>query len=640
MRYLLVYLPLLFCLIGLTFLCQSSFADDSFYNGWSAPNFNYSFPSTTSSQLNSDFVMAFRSNSWLMAPQFLDRCYANGIKVALDLQHLIFNQPDSTTVYNNVRDYVQEFQNHPAVAGWYTLDEPLYKPVDVSKAVAAYNAIKTYDPLQRPVYMTFHEGEVNLNLPSDYAMSYDVMTFDYYPARADTPEWNLIESWKIHSKNAASLAQTLDKDFVNILQGVGYVGGAFEHYRLTTYAEDRFMTYYSIVELGAKSIWHWNEMHLLQSEARPSEVFPGGGNEWIAQVGGPIGADLQTVSKALGAGALGEVISDSADVIGKVYLDPATSKFYLLTVNKTGSSKSQVVFTLDDNITQFYGGQNLTTGETFQVQDNQFQSPAYTGYDVQTYELFAKESSVHYIFNEVSPGQWEVLVEVTGDTTAGLSSYSVWVDGVDPATVSYDENGLWTVVGPNYTRVGFQPETLVTGDVGGSFNASNYQGSGESALQGVGKEEVYEEGAFPGYTPLVDLDVPALLGILTTEPGLGEANFRATNVGLLNINGDGFLSYLPTPTYEVNSLPWLLGDANCDGVVSAADYASVQANFGSSGLAGILGDANKDGVVSAADYASVQANFGNSVTTATPEPNIMLILSIGTIAIVHQKKRS
>ena len=59
-------------------------------------------------------------------------------------------------------------------------------------------------------------------------------------------------------------------------------------------------------------------MHLLQSEARPSEVFPGGGNEWIAQVAGPIGADLQTVSQALGAGALGDAISDSTDVVGKV----------------------------------------------------------------------------------------------------------------------------------------------------------------------------------------------------------------------------------------------------------------------------------------------------------------------------------
>ena len=61
--------------------------------------------------------------------------------------------------------------------------------------------------------------------------------------------------------------------------------------------------------------------------------------------------------------------------------------------------------------------------------------------------------------------------------------------------------------------------------------------------------------------------------------------------------------YVP-PTY-------LLGDANIDGVVSAGDYSSVQANFGSTGPAGggLMGDANHDGVVSAGDYASVQAKF-------------------------------
>jgi hypothetical protein len=57
----------------------------------------------------------------------------------------------------------------------------------------------------------------------------------------------------------------------------------------------------------------------------------------------------------------------------------------------------------------------------------------------------------------------------------------------------------------------------------------------------------------------------------------------------------------------------LIGDANYDGVVSAGDYAAVQANFGNTGPIGsvLFGDANRDGVVSAGDYATVQANFGN-----------------------------
>ena len=80
-------------------------------------------------------------------------------------------------------------------------------------------------------------------------------------------------------------------------------------------------------------------------------------------------------------------------------------------------------------------------------------------------------------------------------------------------------------------------------------------------------------------------------------------------------------------TYELPSL--LEGDANRDGVVSAGDYASVQANFGSTGDPGILGDANGDGVVSAGDYASVQANFGNTnATEVVPEPAAMSLLTV------------
>jgi fructan beta-fructosidase len=84
----------------------------------------------------------------------------------------------------------------------------------------------------------------------------------------------------------------------------------------------------------------------------------------------------------------------------------------------------------------------------------------------------------------------------------------------------------------------------------------------------------------------------------------------------------------------------LLGDANRDGVVSAGDYASVQANFGNTGEAGILGDANGDGVVSAGDYASVQANFGNTAAAEiTPEPATMALLGLGGLLIATRRRR-
>ncbi len=86
---------------------------------------------------------------------------------------------------------------------------------------------------------------------------------------------------------------------------------------------------------------------------------------------------------------------------------------------------------------------------------------------------------------------------------------------------------------------------------------------------------------------------------------------------------------------------FLEGDANHDGVVSAGDYASVQANFGRTGERGLPGDANLDGVVSAGDYASIQANFGKtlSYSTAVPEPASILVIGLGCVSIIRRRKR-
>ncbi len=247
---------------------------------------------------------------------------------------------------------------------------------------------------------------------------------------------------------------------------------------------------------------------------------------------------------------------------------------------------------------------------------------------MQDWELVNELMAVQYTFKETSPGTWEVLVDVSGDDTAGLAAYEIWVDGATSGTVSYVENTLCSAT------EGFLAANALQDEIAGSFNAGNYQNA-NSAISGIGKEDVNESG--------VVLNAQALLGTLTTEEGLTAENFRATVVGLLNATGDGYFDASDIiPTVDVIPFVFLMGDANHDGVVSAGDYASVQANFGNVGV-GILGDANNDGVVSAGDYAAVQANFGNTLASAgagvIPEPTTMSFLLLSGIVLLRGRRK-
>ena len=108
-------------------------------------------------------------------------------------------------------------------------------------------------------------------------------------------------------------------------------------------------------------------------------------------------------------------------------------------------------------------------------------------------------------------------------------------------------------------------------------------------------------------------------------------------------NRDGMVSAGDYASVQANfgntGIAGIPGDANGDGMVSAGDYASVQANFGNTGIAGIPGDANGDGMVSAGDYASVQANFGNVTAASIPEPATLSLLAIGGVSMIRHRRK-
>jgi autotransporter-associated beta strand protein len=132
------------------------------------------------------------------------------------------------------------------------------------------------------------------------------------------------------------------------------------------------------------------------------------------------------------------------------------------------------------------------------------------------------------------------------------------------------------------------------------------------------------------------------------------------------------LGYADGNDYVVKGLPpgeievkyTLLGDANLDGLVNAADFNIIAANFNQSVTGWDEGDFNYDGLVNAADFNELAANFnqGDSgaalagdfaaldafavanglslPTSSVPEPACAGMMAIATLGMLRRRRRS
>jgi len=152
----------------------------------------------------------------------------------------------------------------------------------------------------------------------------------------------------------------------------------------------------------------------------------------------------------------------------------------------------------------------------------------------------AHAGSVDATFTEVAEGQWELTATLTpaGGNVTGLATFSFNILDTPADGVSFDFGNIFGIDPDEFVANGFSSRSQ--GAVGGagstrySVGAVQDPGAQELNVPGIGVSPVVIDGPGPND---FDLGVPALLGVLSTQPGLTAANFQDLQFGALTTGG-------------------------------------------------------------------------------------------------------
>ena len=217
---------------------------------------------------------------------------------------------------------------------------------------------------------------------------------------------------------------------------------------------------------------------------------------------------------------------------------------------------------------------------------------------------------------------------------SGLGNLSLIFEGGDDYVATFEIAGEDRGIGYGGFFENFALDTL---QIGGDEGAAHLQlvDLFDNQPDWEGSEALYVKELILGEGSTLDLNGLSLYSLNVYLDGTVDWNGGTIFEGITEAD-----STIWTGNFE---LATLVGDANHDGVVSMDDYASIQANLGSTGEPGLPGDANYDGAVSADDYASVQTNFGDTSGMGgdmpVPEPATLSLLAIGGLVMLRYRRK-
>lgn len=163
-----------------------------------------------------------------------------------------------------IKKEIEKYKKHPALLGYFIIDEPVWTKVPLEPLLAVYNFFKENDPFH-PVFLN-HAPRNTIEELAEYNNACDITGVDIYPVPSEIGHSDLMD------KTISCVGKYVDKmqASVNNQKPVWMTlqGFSWKHYfdfedngDYPTWEQMRFMSYDSIVH-GAKGLLFWGTQYI------------------------------------------------------------------------------------------------------------------------------------------------------------------------------------------------------------------------------------------------------------------------------------------------------------------------------------------------------------------------------------------
>ena len=373
----------------LTLLLGSSHAValDGYPYGWYDRTEDPLYSALNMSIEGANFALPYYADQPSITP-YLDAASARGLEIILPLVDADVRAGNQT----NIQNFVNTYDSHPALHGWYLIEEADVGNLPVQLAEDAYDTVKANS--SKTVFQSFTGHSVNIGSTISYANSYDTLMMVNYPYHTGNPEFSGLETpgepgafaWNDSVAQLQTQMQQLGKPWWHTPQAFGQTPGKPWTNRLPTHQEKRFIVYSSVLHDAAGQT-AWAHYRAESTDILvPTDPYTHSGTQWIHDVWEPIADEFAIHGKAISNGATGNVSDNQADILSETYRDPDTGDYYLVALNNKSGSENPT-FTLSS--LPFTATAAVPIGETsapIGIAGNQF-TDSFSNYQAHVYRL-------------------------------------------------------------------------------------------------------------------------------------------------------------------------------------------------------------------------------------------------------------